>query len=47
MKSKCKCIWNYCTVAKRIALKTACAVCYPVEDNSHIHLVNHSKGTVT
>lgn len=30
-ESKCICIWDYCKVAKRIALKVACTVCYPID----------------
>lgn len=28
--NKCTCVWDYCKVAKRIALKKACFACYPV-----------------
>lgn len=33
---KCSCVWDYCPVAKRIALKVACFTCYPIiKENSN------------
>lgn len=28
----CTCVWDYCEVAKRVALKKACNNCYPIEE---------------
>lgn len=35
-EKKCTCEWAFCKVAKRIALKVACTVCYPIEETNEL-----------